>query len=166
LDWVIGDWGVVALTQLPVAQVNPSLGSPHYVLHFFVPVGVTIVVAAVIERDDRFLVTLRPAGTHLEGHWEFPGGKCLPTETHAEALRRELHEELDIVGQVKDCVYRVTHTYPDRIVALHFYRCAFIGEPKPMLGQQIAWVPRARLLELPFPAADASLIVQLSREAG
>jgi hypothetical protein len=60
----------------------------------------------------------------------------------------------------------VTHTYPDRIVALHFYRCAFIGEPKPMLGQQIAWVPRARLLELPFPAADASLIVQLSREAG
>ena len=120
-----------------------------------------VVVAAVIERDDAFLLTLRPDGTHLAGHWEFPGGKCLPNETHAEALRRELFEELDIVGNVHDCVHRVTHQYPDRTVEIHFYACGFAGEPKPMLGQEMRWVPRHELKALPFPEADASLIDRL-----
>ena len=48
-----------------------------------------VVVAAVVERDGCFLLTLRPRGTHLEGLWEFPGGKCEPGETHADALVRE-----------------------------------------------------------------------------
>lgn len=119
-------------------------------------------VAAVIERSDHFLLTLRPEGTHLAGHWEFPGGKCYPHESHAEALRRELHEELDILGIVGDVVYRVTHRYPERSVQLHFYRCEFEGEPKPMIGQRVEWVSRQRLLELPFPDADAELIQLLA----
>lgn len=117
-----------------------------------------VVVAAVIERDGRFLLTLRPKGTHLADHWEFPGGKCDPHETHAEALRRELHEELDIVADVGELVHAVTHPYPGRTVALHFYACRFAGEPKPMIGQQVRWVPRAELDTLPFPEADAALI--------
>lgn len=120
------------------------------------------VVAAVIERDDAFLLTLRPAGTHLEGHWEFPGGKCHPSETHSEALRRELHEELDIVVNVGALVHSITHTYPERTVALHFYKCDFEGEPKAMIGQEIRWVPRTDLKTLPFPEADADLIRVLS----
>ena len=122
-----------------------------------------IVVAAVIERDDHFLVTLRPAGTHLAGCWEFPGGKCFPHESHSEALRRELHEELDIVGVVRDRMSVVTHRYADRTVELHFYRCDFDGVPKPMLGQQMQWVARANLRDLPFPEADAELIQRLAR---
>ena len=59
-----------------------------------------VVVAAVIERDGSFLLTLRPEGTHLAGHWEFPGGKVHVSETHAEALRREIFEELDAVARV------------------------------------------------------------------
>ena len=117
-----------------------------------------VVVAAVIERDDEFLVTLRPEGAHLAGHWEFPGGKCMPHETHAEALRRELFEELDIVGDVGDCIYTVTHKYADRAVALYFYRCGFNGDPKPMMGQEMRWVAREGLRDLPFPEADAALI--------
>jgi 8-oxo-dGTP diphosphatase len=105
---------------------------------------------------------LRPAGTHLAGRWEFPGGKCHPHETHAEALRRELYEELDIVGLVHDCVFSITHRYAERTVELHFYRCDFEGEPKPMLGQQMEWVARSRLSELPFPDADAELIAKLT----
>jgi 8-oxo-dGTP diphosphatase len=122
-----------------------------------------VVVAAVIERDDHFLLALRPDGTHLAGHWEFPGGKCLPHETHAEALRRELFEELDIVGEVYECVYSVTHQYADRSIDLRFYRCSFAGEPKPMLGQEIRWVSRQALGDLPFPEADAGLIEILTR---
>jgi 8-oxo-dGTP diphosphatase len=122
-----------------------------------------VVVAAVIERNDEFLLTLRPHGTHLAGHWEFPGGKCMPHESHAEALRRELFEELDIVGDVRSRVYSVTHRYADRAIELHFYRCGFEGEPKPMLGQELRWVKRERLGELPFPEADAGLIALLRR---
>jgi 8-oxo-dGTP diphosphatase len=121
-----------------------------------------VVVAAVIERDGAFLLTLRPDGTHLAGHWEFPGGKCQPHENHPEALRRELFEELDIVVEVGDLVHTVTHTYPERAVTLHFYRCGYAGEPKPMLGQAIRWVARAELGKLPLPEADGELVARLA----
>jgi mutator protein MutT len=121
-----------------------------------------VVVAAVIEQDDRFLLTLRPAGSHLEGHWEFPGGKVDAHETDAEALSRELFEELDIVAEVGDLVHRVTHAYAKRTVELRFYSCGFKGDPKPMLGQEMRWVPRAELASLPFPEADRALIRQIA----
>jgi 8-oxo-dGTP diphosphatase len=124
-----------------------------------------VVVAAVIERDGRFLLTLRPKGTHLADHWEFPGGKCEPHETHAEALSRELHEELDIDTTVGELVFSVTHAYPDRTVALHFYACSFDGVPRPMIGQQMRWVGRDELAALPFPDADAELIALLAAPA-
>ena len=120
-----------------------------------------VVVAAVIERDDAFLLTLRPAGTHLADHWEFPGGKVHHSETHAEALRRELFEELDIVATVGELVHTVTHAYPEKTVELHFYQCVFVGEPKPMMGQGMRWVPRPELASLPFPEADRDLIALL-----
>ncbi|MEW6323092.1 MAG: (deoxy)nucleoside triphosphate pyrophosphohydrolase [Acidobacteriota bacterium] len=122
------------------------------------------VVAAVIERDDAFLLTLRPEGTHLEGHWEFPGGKVHESETDADALRRELHEELGIVADVGPLVDRVRHAYPEKTVELFFYRCAYEGEPKPMMGQLMRWVPRQELGRLPFPEADRALLQRLIGE--
>jgi 8-oxo-dGTP diphosphatase len=124
-----------------------------------------VVVAAVIERDEAFLLTLRPSGTHLEGHWEFPGGKVHVNETHVEALCRELFEELAIVAQVGDVVHEVTHAYPEKVVELHFYRCGFEGVPTPMMGQEMRWVPRAELAALPFPEADRELVRILSAPA-
>ena len=120
------------------------------------------VVAAVIEQEDAFLLTLRPAGTHLAGHWEFPGGKVHAGETHVEALRREMLEELDAAADVGGLVHTVTHAYPEKTVELFFYRCVLRGIPTPMLGQQMRWVPRAELSTLPFPEADRDLIAVLS----
>jgi 8-oxo-dGTP diphosphatase len=117
-----------------------------------------VVVAAVIERDGRYLLTLRPGGTHLAGHWEFPGGKCEAGESHSEALCRELREELDIHASVGGLVHAVTHAYPERTVELHFYACDFTGDARPMIGQQMRWVARHDLAALPFPEADADLI--------
>ncbi len=127
--------------------------------------GITV-VAAVMERDDAFLVTLRQSGTHLEGRWEFPGGKVHAHETHSEALRRELFEELDIVADVGGLVHTVTHAYLEKTVTLFFYRCTFEGVPKPMMGQEMQWVARERLASLPFPEADRDLLSQLIRETG
>jgi 8-oxo-dGTP diphosphatase len=120
------------------------------------------VVAAVIERDEAFLLTLRTDGQHLAGHWEFPGGKVHHSETHVEALRREIFEELDAVAIVGGLVHTVTHAYPEKTVELFFYRCELEGVPKPMLGQQMRWVPRGELAALPFPEADRELIAQLT----
>ncbi|MGE0813712.1 MAG: (deoxy)nucleoside triphosphate pyrophosphohydrolase [Vicinamibacterales bacterium] len=124
-----------------------------------------VVVAAVIERDGAYLLTLRPHGSHLAGLWEFPGGKREPHETDAEALRRELHEELDILAEVGDLVHAVTHAYAERTVELRFYACAFQGAPKPMIGQDVRWVAREHLSGLPFPEADAALIRLLAAQA-
>ena len=122
----------------------------------------TPVVAAVIERDDRFYLTRRHAGTHLEGLWEFPGGKVDAGETHQQALRREIREELGATIEVHDLVFEIAHEYPDRTIVLFFYRCTLTGEPRPLLGQEMRWVRRQELPSLGFPPADGELITLLT----
>jgi 8-oxo-dGTP diphosphatase len=124
--------------------------------------GPTLVVtAAIIERDGRYLVTRRQEGVHLEGFWEFPGGKCGPNEALAACLARELREELDVDARVGDEIFTVAHTYADRRVELHFFHCDIVGEPRPQQGQQMEWVRRAELADLEFPPADEELIALL-----
>jgi mutator protein MutT len=127
--------------------------------------GRLVVVAAVIEENDRFLVTRRQRGVHLEGLWEFPGGKTDRDETHQSALRREIREELDADVDVHELVFYTTHQYPDREVALYFYRCTLVGTPRPLLGQDMQWAPRAELRSLGFPPADEELIRLLTESA-
>jgi mutator protein MutT len=121
-----------------------------------------VVVAAVIEERGAFLVTRRQAGVHLEGLWEFPGGKVHAGETHAGALRREMREELDTDVAVHDLVLSTSHAYPERTVTLYFYRCTLSGTPRPLLGQEMRWVGRAELGALGFPPADEELIQLLT----
>ncbi len=117
-----------------------------------------IVVAAVIERDGRFLVARRLSGTHLAGYWEFPGGKVQPGETCEAALRREIAEELDVGISHARRIFGTAHSYPERIVELHFYRAELTGEPRAVLDQELRWIGRAELGALKFPPADAQLI--------
>jgi 8-oxo-dGTP diphosphatase len=122
-----------------------------------------IVTAAVVEIEGRFLVTRRQQGVHLEGFWEFPGGKCDRDEALKDGLARELLEELDVASRIGEEMLSVTHTYPDRSVELHFFRCELLGEPRPVLGQDMRWVNREDLMALEFPPADAELIQILTR---
>ena len=127
------------------------------------PTTTVVVTAAVVEIDGRFLVTRRQKGAHLEGFWEFPGGKCDAGETLEECLARELSEELDVPSRVGAEIFTTTHKYPERSVELHFFRCELFGDPRPMLDQEMRWVRRAELAALEFPPADAELIKILMR---
>jgi mutator protein MutT len=117
-----------------------------------------VVVAAVIEQHGRFLVARRLSGTHLAGYWEFPGGKVHGGETHEEALGREMAEELDAGISNTRRIFHTAHTYPERIVELHFYRGDLTCEPRAMLGQELRWITRDEFAALEFPPADAELI--------
>jgi 8-oxo-dGTP diphosphatase len=117
-----------------------------------------VVAAAVVERDDCFLLTRRQRGVHLEGYWEFPGGKCEPGETHTDCLVREIREELGVDAAVGHEVLTTTYAYADRRVELHFLRCDIGGAPVPQLGQEMRWVAREELATLALPPADAELI--------
>lgn len=124
-----------------------------------------VVTAAVVERDDAFLVTRRLTGTHLAGTWEFPGGKCEAGETLGACLVREMREELGVACHVGQEIFTISHDYADRRIRLHFFACTLEGEPCPQLGQAMQWVPRARLAELEFPPADDELIRMLTGTA-
>jgi mutator protein MutT len=121
-----------------------------------------LVCAAIIERDGRFLITRRPQGVHLEGFWEFPGGKCEPGETLAACLARELREELDADIAVGEEAFTTRHVYSSQSVELHFLTCELIGEPAPQMGQQMMWAAPEDLSRLTFPPADLELIRMLT----
>ena len=120
-----------------------------------------IVTAAVIRRGDAFLVTRRQKGVHLEGFWEFPGGKCDSGESLAHCLAREIREELDADVHPGREILATQHEYPDRIVELHFIECELRGDPRPLLKQEMRWVERTELRSLAFPPADDELIAVL-----
>ncbi|MGH9308987.1 MAG: (deoxy)nucleoside triphosphate pyrophosphohydrolase [Vicinamibacterales bacterium] len=122
-----------------------------------------VVSAAVVERDGRFLVTRRLRGTHLEGYWEFPGGKCDPGEAVGDCLEREIREELGCAVNIGQELLTVAHEYAERTVELHFFACGLTGEPQALLGQEIRWVPGSDLHSLQFPPADDELIRLLAR---
>jgi 8-oxo-dGTP diphosphatase len=122
-----------------------------------------IVTAALVQRDGRFLVTRRLKSVHLAGYWEFPGGKCEPHEEREACLHREILEELGVDVVVNELVYETSHAYEDRVVELYFFNCTLTGEPRPLLGQDMRWVPRTELRTLEFPPADTELIEFLSR---
>ena len=120
-----------------------------------------VVTAAVIERDDRVLLTRRLKGTHLEGYWEFPGGKCEPDEALHSCLRRELREELAADAVVGPELLSTTHAYPERTVTIHFFAVTLLGEPVPQIGQEMRWVRREELATLKLPPADDELVALL-----
>ena len=101
---------------------------------------VDVAVGVLIDGDGRFLMTSRPVGKVYADHWEFPGGKLEAGETVAEALRRELNEELGIdIGQAHPWQVEIVD-YPHALVRLHFCKVyEWAGEFEMREGQAMAW---------------------------
>jgi mutator protein MutT len=125
-------------------------------------------VAAALIQDDRgrYLITQRRRGSHLEGLWEFPGGKRDAGEDLEACLARELREELGACFTVGEKVDTIRWDYPDCSVVLHFYRCRLAsGVIEPRESQAMAWVAPPELPRYDFPPADRELIVRLAGSA-
>ena len=101
---------------------------------------VQVAVGVLIRSDDAFLLTSRPEGKAYAGYWEFPGGKLEVGETVAQALLRELHEEIGI--SIEDCVDWKTEQidYPHALVQLNFCKVRrWSGELQMREAQLYAW---------------------------
>ena len=123
----------------------------------------TLVVAAVIfDGSGRVLIAERPAGKHMAGRWEFPGGKVAPGEAEEAALCRELAEELGIEVMAAQPMMRLTHRYPDREVELSMWVVErYRGEPQALDGQRLKWVQRAQLAGEDILEADRPFVAAL-----
>lgn len=116
------------------------------------------VVAAVIQKGNKILISSRPNGKYGAGAWEFPGGKLELGESVATALRRELFEELNITEvNVLDTIFMHNYVYPDMNVHLQFVRCILTDESqlKACENQEFKWVERSKIhLEDLLPADE------------
>jgi 8-oxo-dGTP diphosphatase len=126
--------------------------------------SVTLVVAAALfDAHGRVLIAQRPQGKHMAGRWEFPGGKVAPGEAEREALARELREELGVVLGSARPFMRLTHHYPDREVELSLWLVdAYQGDPQPLDGQSLKWVPRDGLPAEDLLEADRPFVTALA----
>jgi mutator protein MutT len=124
------------------------------------------VAAGLIHHNGCYLIARRKPGVHLAGFWEFPGGKREAGESLTECLRRELFEELSISIDLPIPYQIVRHDYPDKIVELHFFRCAIEqGEPVALGCEEVRWVSPEELSQFEFPPADHTIIQSLQRDA-
>ena len=118
------------------------------------------VVAAIIERNGSILVGRRtPAQSHPL-KWEFPGGKVEAGETPAQALARELEEELGIRGAACTEIARYSFAYPGKkAIDLIFLRVtSFEGEPQNLVFHDLRWQPKPELAHLDFLEGDREFL--------
>ena len=120
------------------------------------------VVAAIIRKDGRILITQRLDNVHLARLWEFPGGKVEAGESLQMALQREIQEELGIKIRVNDEFLTIDYDYPTKSVRLHFFNCTVLqGDPGPIDVADLRWVNPDDIGNYQFPPADAELITKL-----
>jgi 8-oxo-dGTP diphosphatase len=98
------------------------------------------VAVGILKRGDKFLIAERPKGKPYDGYWEFPGGKLETNESGAQALKRELQEELGIDVIAAEFLFEHIHVYPDKTVFLEMWLVnEFIGEPQNKENQVLRW---------------------------
>ncbi len=114
------------------------------------------VVAAVIERDGRYLITQRRPTAVLAGMWEFPGGKVEAGETDEAALKREIRERVGVEVDVKDRMAHRLHQYDGYTVELCLFQAHLLPnqEPRSLRVANHLWVSSGEFEKYPFPAAD------------
>jgi 8-oxo-dGTP diphosphatase len=122
------------------------------------------VVAALIWKEDKFLICQRPKDKARALLWEFVGGKVERGESKEEALIRECQEELDVTLNVGEEFMSVTHEYPDITVHLTLFNATIAsGIPKKLEHNDIKWITREEISNYDFCPADVEILERISK---
>ena len=125
--------------------------------------AVRVVAAVLRDERGRVLIAQRPAGKHMGGYWEFPGGKIAPGESSEAALARELAEELGVSLRRCHPLLQLRHDYADRVVELDVFMVDdYCGEPAGLEAQALKWVAAAELGGQALLPADRPIVEVLN----
>jgi len=125
-------------------------------------VAVGVIISTNAQQQTQYFLTKRLANVHQGGKWEFPGGKVEKNETVAQALARELKEEINIKVLTCQPLIIIKHDYSDKKVFLEvFIVDNYLNNPKAQEGQQQGWFSLNELKSLDFPAANKEIIAKL-----
>ncbi len=120
------------------------------------------VVAAVIQKNERYLITQRRKAAVLPLMWEFPGGKVEEGEADADALRREVLERLGVEIEVGQLISFVSHPYEHYTVDLHLYECKLKSETlQAKAVNDFKWVTSGEFDQYTFTPADEASMTKL-----
>lgn len=124
------------------------------------------VTAAVIGGlDGRILVCSRPAGKHLAGKWEFPGGKIEPGETAEACIRREIREELGMEIAVGPVLTVMEHDYGVKYVRVTFFLAVSDDAPSAKDRQEFQWVTPDEIVSVDFLDADRPVAEEIQKKS-
>jgi 8-oxo-dGTP diphosphatase len=113
------------------------------------------------------LIAQRPVGKWQQGRWEFPGGKIEPDESSADAVLRELREELGVTVRAARPIGVFGHDYPDGRVDIELWLVgAYDGEPQSLDGQALRWVDFDQIRQYDLLEADLPMLAPLRRALG
>ena len=122
----------------------------------------TEVVAALIWKNNKFMICQRPIHKARGLLWEFVGGKVESGETKEQALIRECKEELDVLLSVGDVFMEVIHDYPDITVHLTLFNAAIAeGEPQKLEHNDIKWITSSEIPNYEFCPADEEILKKI-----
>lgn len=119
------------------------------------------VCCALIEQGDRVLIAQRPLEKHLGGQWEFPGGKIEIDESPADALHREIKEELGCTLTITATLPPVTHAYPEATIQLHPFIATLAPDSSPPHAYEhvaLKWLNRTELAKATLAPADIPVL--------
>jgi len=123
---------------------------------------IEVVCGVIRDSGGRYLACRRPAGKHLGGMWEFPGGKVEEGEDPAAALVRELREELGVEVAVERALTAFPWRYEWGKMRLLPFLCRIVaGEPEAIEHQELRWCERERFGELEWAPADVPVFAEL-----
>ena len=121
--------------------------------------GPTKVVAAIIKKNNLFLIVQRNRNKHLGLKWEFPGGKVLSNETSKEALIREIKEELNVTINVQKKIAEEKYKDDKIDIVLHYFLCTLQNGIMVLNEHEnFAWVEKKDFNKYDFAEGDGNIL--------